>query len=217
MVRRAFCAAVLAATLAILSGAHTPLFAKGEDPRTVDRIAALVGTDHATATRIYNELVFFMRELGQQLGYLAESDDPVDVKDATVKKIIATYFAGPEARIEVSLATTGAVTDYPVRVYLHNLARLREREDYTTVDLYWRPNFMLLGEFGVVPDRPSTYEVSIAATQYFKGVTPEYTYADTTKKVCRVRFTVDRRSGRYRVQEILVRQTVRAPEMKLER
>jgi hypothetical protein len=186
------------------------------DPRTVDRIAALIGTDRATATRIYNELVFFMRELGQQLGYLAESTDPIAKKDATVKRIIERYFTGPEARIEVSLATTGAVDDYPVRVYLHNLARLREREDYTSVDLFWRPNFMLLGEFGVVPDRQNTYEVAIAATQHFKGTTSEYTYADTTKKVCRVRFTVDRTRGRYRVQEILVRQTVRAPEMTLE-
>ena len=155
-----------------------------------------------------------MDDLESQLRYIAEDDDPTSTKDRVAKKVIQQYFAGNDATVWVSSAITYRSTPYEVVTYLSRLARLREK--YTSVRLYFKPGYLGMGQITRVAYEPNAYEVSLSVDQIFIGMTPEYTYADETKKQFRVRFRFEGRAVRFVINEITVSETRRRPEMTLE-
>lgn len=202
-------------TLAIFLLLFVPTsHAANQDEDILRRLAGVTRTDRAKAIYIYNALDTFMTELGDQLSYIAESTDTAEEKDKVAEKVMADYFDSKDALVYVSTAPSNAIARYTVRVYLHNLARIREREGYTKVRLYFKPDYLGMGSLFSVYGAPNTYEISVSIIQIFIGEHAEFTYADETKKRLRIRFMYPLRRPPFKIHEILVLQTRSRPEMR---
>lgn len=183
--------------------------------RIIDDIVANTGASRVTAGQVINAIIEFMHDLQNRITYIASSDVELESKKVAARNAVEECFVSGQSEVQIASATTGRVRTRPVEQYFFELSRLRERYGYTKVELYFLSDYLGVGR--VHPLGGRQYELSISSDQIFIAYKNERrAYFDKTTKQFRVRFTLTNDEVHVTVNEILVTEVVKDPQLRSE-